>query len=64
MAYLVFAPPPASPSSAMKIDPSEASSSSYSTSTFGDGRYPPNSPEVAGILENHFYTPKLDRGSK
>ena len=61
MAHPTFAPPspPPPPSASMEIDLSEASSFS-SASTASDSEHPPGSPEASGIMENGFYTPRLD----
>ena len=59
MAHPVFASPPPSPSVSMETDPSKASSS-FLDSTSSDSGHPSGSPGAAGIMENSFYTPKLD----
>ena len=61
MVHSVFTPPPPppSPSTSMEIDPFELWSSS-SASTPEDNRHSRGSLEVAGVMENDFYTLELD----
>lgn len=62
MAHLTMAPPQPSPSMSMETDPSEASTSPSSASTFGDSKPLCDDPGAPSIMVNDFLTPEQDQG--